>query len=349
MTESFARLKDLQQAWRPAVRLAAYFAVLAAIYLLLTGLSPWFDQQLGHIPQLRPGASKSELVQLVSASEPASETGAIALLTMSSALLLALPIVWVYTFARQKKGFQQSLAQTLIILPVVVAVVVVLVGHSVALAFSLGGIVGAVAFRHRLEDTKDAVYIFVAIAIGVGVGVQAYSVAYVASVFYNFLALALWSMDFARAPAPLAGRIAQRRVELARGRVADHRTGDYVAELDQQLLQSMTPDQLKSLADLALKRKDNYLAEFHDVVDPREVTIRAVAAAPELLPGLRTAIEATLRRDAKRWSFEKESSLENGTIALWYRARFRKSIPADVLVDSIRRAAGPLSQDVKLE
>jgi hypothetical protein len=111
----------------------------------------------------------------------------------------------------------------------------------------------------------------------------------------------------------------------------------------------MTPDQLKSLADLALKRKDNFLAEFHDVVDPREVTIRATASAPELLPGLRTAIEATLRRDAKRWSFEREATLESGATALWYKARYRKSIPADLLIDSIRRAAGPLSQDVTLE
>jgi hypothetical protein len=349
MTESFARLRDLQQAWRPALRLTAYFVALAAIYFLLIRISPWLDQQLSHIPQLPAGASRNQMAQLIQESEPASQAGAVALLTMSAALLLALPIVWVYTFARQKKGFQQSLAQTLIILPVVVAVVIVLVGHSTALAFSLGGIVGAVAFRHRLQDTKDAVYIFVCIAIGVGVGVQAYSVAYVASVFYNFLALALWAMDFARAPAPLAGAIAQRRLEMVKGSVTDRRTGEYVAQLDQQILQSMTPDQLRALADRALKRKDNFLAEFHDVVDPREVTIRATVAAPELLPGLRTALEAILDRDAKRWSFDKEATLESGRVALWYRARYRKRIPANQLIDAIKRGVGPLAEDVTLE
>ena len=76
---------------------------------------------------------------------------------MTGAFLLMLPVAWVYILTRQKKGYRQSVVQTLIILPIVVAGVVLLVKNSVALAFSLGGIVAAVSFRNTLRDTKDAV------------------------------------------------------------------------------------------------------------------------------------------------------------------------------------------------
>jgi hypothetical protein len=347
MTEKFARIKDLQQAAVPAVRLVVYYAVLVGLYFLLSAVSPWFHDQLSRIPQLPTGGGKSELFQTI-AFEPAAEEGAIALLTMALALVLALPVVWVYTFARQKKGFQQSLAQTLIILPIVVAVVVVLVKHSIALAFSLGGIVGAVAFRHRLEDTKDAVYIFVVIAIGLAAGVQAYTIGFAASVFYNLVMLSLWATDFARAPAPLAPAVAQRRVELAKGMVGDRRTGEYVAQLDQQLLQSMTPDQLKALADRALQRKDHYLAESQDD-DDREIVIRTTAPSAATVADLRSTVEAVLERDAKRWSFEQEIPTDGGAVILSFRARHRKRMPAPMLLDSIKRSVAPLTEDVTLE
>jgi len=48
--------------------------------------------------------------------------------------------------------------------------VVLIVRDSVALAFSLAGIVAAVRFRNTLRDTKDAVYIFLAIAVGLAAG-----------------------------------------------------------------------------------------------------------------------------------------------------------------------------------
>src|SRR5688572_2146051 len=81
---------------------------------------------------------------------------------MTVAALVALPVGWLYILTRQKKGFRQSLVQSMIILPMVVAGVVVLVKNSLALAFALAGIVAAVRFRNTLEDSKDAVYIFLA-------------------------------------------------------------------------------------------------------------------------------------------------------------------------------------------
>src|SRR2546430_15371128 len=89
---------------------------------------------------------------------------------MLTALLLVLPVSWVYMLTKQRSGYDQSVVQTVIILPMTVAATVILVQNSLALAFTLAAIVAAVRFRNTLKDTKDAGYIFLAPAVGVAAG-----------------------------------------------------------------------------------------------------------------------------------------------------------------------------------
>src|SRR3954466_11910642 len=91
---------------------------------------------------------------------------------MIGSVLLSIPVAWIYTLTRAKRGYDQSVVQTLILLPALVAGVVVLVKYSLALAFSLTGIVAAVKFRSTLDDTKDAIYVFLATTVGLASGVQ---------------------------------------------------------------------------------------------------------------------------------------------------------------------------------
>lgn len=177
---------------------------------------------------------------------------ATASLAMLSAFLLSLPVAWVYILTRAKRGFLQSVVQSLVILPIVVAGVLVLVKHSLALAFSLGAVVAAVRFRSTLEDSKDAVYIFLALGIGLASGVQV-PVAVVLSALFNAAVLILWYTDFGRAPAALEGGLAQRRLDSARADA--NRTGMFIARLDAEVLESLSPDQLDALADRAWRRK----------------------------------------------------------------------------------------------
>jgi hypothetical protein len=342
-------LGAVEQARAPALRLLLYYTVLVLVYVGLALAFPWLRDRLLQVPVQLGGTLDLTQPPMPSYAESPVEAGAAAILSMASAMLLVLPVVWVYTFSRQKRGFQQSLAQTLIILPIVVAVVVVLVKHSVALAFSLGGIVGAVAFRHRLEDTKDAVYIFVAIAIGLAVGMQAYSVALAASLFYNMVALGLWATDFARAPAPLAPGIAARRVLLAKGMATDKRTGDYVARLDEHLLQSMTPEQLKALADRALARTEGYRRDGIDVAESRrDVRLLVTMATADRVPAIRAAMEAVLDRDAKAWWYDGELPSSEGGAVIRYRVRCRKRQPPALLVAALQQATAELAGEVSV-
>ena len=243
----------------PVVRVAAYYVLLAAgtglAWQVFPGLAAVFSaERLAEVSS--SAAQQDPLLEALGSTAPAlAPPIALAITTalcMTGAFLLMLPVTWVYILTRQKKGFRQSVVQTLIILPMVVAGVVLLVKNSVALAFSLGGIVAAVSFRNTLRDTKDAVYIFLAIAVGLAAGVQVMSAAAVMSFVFNIVILIFWYTDFGRAPAHLEGPRAARRLE--RSMALANRTGAFVAQLDRDILKSMSPEQLQALLQRAQRR-----------------------------------------------------------------------------------------------
>ncbi len=244
---------------QPVVRVAAYYVLLAAgtalLWQIFPGLAAVFSaERLDAVSTATPPSDP--LLEALGAAAPAMALPvALAVTTalcMLGAFVLMLPVSWVYILTRQKKGFRQSVVQTLIILPIVVAGVVLLVKNSIALAFSLGGIVAAVSFRNTLRDTKDAVYIFLAIGVGLAAGVQVMSAAAVMSFLFNVLILVFWYTDFGRAPSHLEGPRAARRLE--RSLALANRTGAFVAQLDRDILKSMSPEQLQALASRARRR-----------------------------------------------------------------------------------------------
>ncbi len=109
--------------------------------------------------------------------------------SMLGSLLLMLPVAWVYKAIHRNGEHDHSLDETTLILPAVVAGIVMVVQHSLALAFSLAGIVAGVQFRRALSDTFDTLFIFVAIAVGIAAGIKALDIAVVLTVFFNYSAL----------------------------------------------------------------------------------------------------------------------------------------------------------------
>ncbi|MDE3260115.1 MAG: DUF4956 domain-containing protein [Gemmatimonadota bacterium] len=125
------------------------------------------------------------------------------------ALVLAfgvtLPITWVYAWTRPLKKYSQSFAHTLLVMPVAISLVVFLVKGSLALAFSLAGIVAAVSFRISLKETMDAVYMFIVIGIGLAAGTQLTTVAYIASLAFVTITLGMWKTNYGAQPPVLSG------------------------------------------------------------------------------------------------------------------------------------------------
>ena len=112
------------------------------------------------------------------------------------ALLAALPVTWVYMGVRHDYEYDQSLINTILVLPLVVTGIVIIVQNSLALAFSLAGIAGAVRFRNSLKSSGDALFILLAVAIGLSAGIGAVELAAVVSVAFNYCFVALWMMEY---------------------------------------------------------------------------------------------------------------------------------------------------------
>ncbi|MEM8772093.1 MAG: DUF4956 domain-containing protein [Pseudomonadota bacterium] len=117
-------------------------------------------------------------------------------IAVSGALLTILPVSWTYIAIRKRDEYDQSLVETIIILPIAVTSIVIIVHNSLALAFSLAGIVGGVRFRNTLKSSGDALYILLAIGIGLSAGIGAMEIAVVMSMAFNYCFLALWVTDY---------------------------------------------------------------------------------------------------------------------------------------------------------
>jgi len=282
--------------------------------------------------------------EVMATAPPAAELWAIAAVAMLGAGLLALPLAWLYTITRQKRGYRQSVVHSLILLPVVVAGVVVLVKHSLALAFSLAGIVAAVRFRNTLEDSKDAVYIFVATGIGLAAGVEL-SVALALSLVYNFLTLLLFRTDFGRTPARLEGEMAEERMR--RALAVANRTSQFVARLDQEVLEGMAPAQLEAIADRAWQRRKDETGATTGEERARFDCILTVRTDGE--HRAREVVESSLGRSAKRWRFQRAEAEVGGEQVLIYELKLRKTVQPTAFLDGLRTEGGPNVLDVQLK
>ena len=120
------------------------------------------------------------------------------LLASIGATILAVPISWVYFITSRARRIDQSFLQTILILPLLVTGIAMIVLNSIALAFSLAGIVAAVRFRFSLNQPSDAMYIFVAIGIGLGSGIGALGVAYVISLSFVMATLVIWKLEYGK-------------------------------------------------------------------------------------------------------------------------------------------------------
>src|SRR5687767_2789924 len=85
-----------------------------------------------------------------------------------------------------------AVVQTQIILAVVGALIMLVVGASLARAFGIVGAANLIRYRSKIDDPKDAVVMLCALAVGLAAGVGLYALAGFATVF---LVAALWVIE----------------------------------------------------------------------------------------------------------------------------------------------------------
>lgn len=333
------------------IRLLVYYVALAVVVWLSMNILPATWEEL-IMSAVRPlvGMSSTPVTTFTTPDSRVDALSPLAVVLMgvvasTASILLSIPVAWTYMFTRQKKGYQQSVVHTLILLPVVVAVVATIVRSSAALAFSLAGIVAAVRFRVALEDSRDAVFVFSVMALGLACGVSLEAAA-VLSVLFNVLVLILWYSDFARTPPSLEGERAQKHFERAVS--IANRTSQFVARLDREILDSMAPAQLDALQARLDKQKQKFgmTAESGEEEGPRfEGRITVHVGDPDQA---QPAVEAVLQSNLKRWKIVRIERTD-GEARIVYAVRPKKGHSLEEISTMLTNEAAPFVANVEVE
>ncbi|MCB9696288.1 MAG: DUF4956 domain-containing protein [Alphaproteobacteria bacterium] len=116
------------------------------------------------------------------------------LLRLLVAWLATTAVGWFYSWSHGSLSYSQNFVQSLVLLGMVVAVVLAVVGDSLARAFGLGAALAIVRFRTPVKDARDAVFLFLSVAIGMASGSGMLHIAMSATVMIGLVSMFLhWS------------------------------------------------------------------------------------------------------------------------------------------------------------
>jgi len=334
----------------PLRRLIAYYAVLVAALGILLFLYPAFQELLmdgapvtaAVSPQLlQDGLNGPGIVAQALGPGSLGELLINTLLVIVGIVALMLPVTWVYMSARRVPGHDQSVVQTLLILPIVVAGIVLIVQNSLALAFSLAGVVAAVRFRTTLNDTRDVVFIFLAIGVGFAGGVHMLAIGMIVSVAFNMVTLLTWRYDFGRnvLQPTAASQWSEPLKDLAK---ASNGNGEGVPDRDVML--ALTPKKAEALAER--------INRVRAVLGPNKKKPRfdsVLSITSDKVSGAQVVLQKVLDKMTKRWMLDEVITNVGKPSEVYYLIRLGQSTTRDELITAIRAKAGDRVSEVDIE
>ncbi len=107
------------------------------------------------------------------------ETLASVLFTFLLAFVIGQIVGWVYQRTHRGLSYSQSFAASMVVLPVLVAMMMLLMADNFTIAFGLLAVFAVVRFRNVLKDTRDTIYVLWAIIEGMAAGTGKSSLAVV--------------------------------------------------------------------------------------------------------------------------------------------------------------------------
>ena len=137
------------------------------------------------------------LLQIFDGSQFAQSTPvATMLLSLLMACAIGQVIGWIYMGTHTSPSYSKSFSASLVTLPVIVALMMILMAGSTAIAFGLLAVFAVVRFRNVLKDTRDTTFILWAIVEGMGVGTGHFVEALCGLLVVGALLGYLWLSDF---------------------------------------------------------------------------------------------------------------------------------------------------------
>ena len=105
------------------------------------------------------------------------------------AFILGFAVSWIYRWTHRGFSYSVSFIHTLILLSSITAFVMMVIGNSIARAFSLVGALSIIRFRTPVKDTRDTAFVFFSLGIGFAAGTGAYAIAIIGTIAIGLFAL----------------------------------------------------------------------------------------------------------------------------------------------------------------
>ncbi|NLS94456.1 MAG: DUF4956 domain-containing protein [Planctomycetaceae bacterium] len=140
----------------------------------------------------------TDWVQLFLGSDYGCASGApeTALFVILLAFVVGQFIGWIYMWTHHGLSYSQTFVVSLVVVPVLVALMMLLMAGSVVFAFGLLAVFAVVRFRNVLKDTRDTTFILWAILEGLGIGTMRYSTSLLAAVGVAAVLIYLRATEF---------------------------------------------------------------------------------------------------------------------------------------------------------
>ena len=117
-------------------------------------------------------------------------------IALTLSFLLSAGIGWVYRFTHRNVSYSQSYVQTLVILGMLIALIMLVVGSNIARAFALVGALSVVRFRNAIKETRDVGFIFLVMGVGMAVGTRFYTLGIVAAVAISLIIVVMYRFNW---------------------------------------------------------------------------------------------------------------------------------------------------------
>lgn len=112
------------------------------------------------------------------------------------AFVIGQSIAWIYIWTHHGLSYSRTFVSSLVVIPVLVAIMLLLMAGSMVVAFGLLAVFAVVRFRNVLKDTRDTTFILWAITEGLGIGTLRYSTSLIAALGIAVVLIYLRFTDF---------------------------------------------------------------------------------------------------------------------------------------------------------
>lgn len=112
------------------------------------------------------------------------------------AFLSGQAVAWVYMFTHNGLSYSRSFVVSLILMPVIVAVVMTVLTNSLVTAFGMMAVFAVVRFRNILRDTLDTAYVLAVLVLGMACGTAKFTTAVLGCLAICIILGYLWLTGF---------------------------------------------------------------------------------------------------------------------------------------------------------